>query len=120
MPVSTCHACESPLEDNDNFCRKCGIAVGHAPLPAVAQKASITIWKPQASPVVKGAAVMAAGTVGQFLVRRAVSALIGGGARPRKHRAIKLRGPRNDGMVDDAQIITETIMMRRVRIRRPA
>ena len=120
MPMSSCHACSFALEDNDNFCRQCGVAVGHAPLPAVAPKTFVTIWKPQASPVVKGAAVMAAGTVGQFLVRRAVSALVGGGARPRRHRAIKLRGPRNDGMIDDAQIITETIMMRRVRIRRPA
>jgi hypothetical protein len=31
-----------------------------------------------------------------------------------------MRGGQDDGMVDDAQIITETIMMRRVRIRRPA
>lgn len=90
-----------------------------AQLPALTTKPSITIWKPQTSPVVKGAAVMAAGTVGQFLVRRVVSALLRDGSRPKKRRAIRLRG-NDDGMVDDAQIITETIMMRRVRIRRPA
>jgi hypothetical protein len=48
-----------------------------------------------------------------------VSNLLGGG-RPRKSRALKARGGRDDGMVDEAQIITETIMMRRVRVRRQA
>ncbi len=62
---------------------------------------------------------MAAGTVGQFLFRRAVRNLIGGG-RSRKAGAIQLRKPRErDGMADEAQIITEMVMMRRVRIRRP-
>jgi hypothetical protein len=120
MHSSTCPACSADLSEADNFCRNCGAAVASAQLPAVASKTSVTIWKPQASPVVKGAAVMAAGTVGQFLVRRAVSALLRDGSRPKKRRAIRVRGGQDDGMVDDAQIITETIMMRRVRIRRPA
>lgn len=120
MQSSVCTSCSFDLASADNFCRNCGAPVAEAQLPAVAAKTSITIWKPQASPVVKGAAVMAAGTVGQFLVRRAVGALLRDGSKPKKHRAIRLRGGADDGMVDDAQIITETIMMRRVRIRRPA
>jgi hypothetical protein len=43
------------------------------------------------------------------------------GNGPRKERALQVRRPRgDDGMVDEAQVITETIMMRRVRVRRQA
>ena len=79
----------------------------------------MTLWRPQASPVVKGAAVMAVGTIGQFVVRRAIGGLLGGSGR-RKKRSLFPSAVRNDGLVDEAQIITETVMMRRVRIRRPA
>jgi hypothetical protein len=81
---------------------------------------STTIWQPAVSPVVKGAAVMAAGTVGQFLFRRAVSTLLSGGRTRRAGTVPVKRGSGEDGMVDEAQIITETIMMRRVRVRRQA
>lgn len=80
----------------------------------------MTVWRPQASPVVKGAAVMAAGTIGQFVFRRVVSGLLGGGPRRRGARALRIRRRNDDGLVDEAQIITETVMMRRVRIRRQA
>lgn len=121
MNVPLCHACACALDDSDNFCRRCGIAAGHGTLPVVRKDASTTIWQPQVSPVVKGAAVMAAGTVGQFLFRRAVSSIFGNGGRPRQTKVVRLGHPRErDGMVDEAQIITETIMMRRVRIRRQA
>jgi hypothetical protein len=95
------------------------MAAASVNLPAVRQSATPAVWQPVVSPVVRGAAVMAAGTVGQFLFRRAVRNIIGGG-RPRKAGAIQLRRPRErDGMTDEAQIITEMVMMRRVRIRRP-
>lgn len=120
MNNPTCHACHAALDDSDNFCRQCGIAVGRAALPAVRGSALPAVWQPQVSPVVKGAAVMAAGTIGQFVFRRVVSSMLGGG-RPRKERALQVRRPRgDDGMVDEAQVITETIMMRRVRVRRQA
>ena len=120
MNTPACHACRATLDEADNFCRQCGIAIGRAPLPAVRGTSMPAIWQPQVSPVVKGAAVMAAGTIGQFVFRRMVSNLLGG-SRPRKSRAMKVRGGRgDDGMVDEAQIITETIMMRRVRVRRQA
>jgi hypothetical protein len=115
-----CSACGIGMDAGDNFCRRCGAGVAPSNLPAVRQPTATTIWQTNVSPVVKGAAVMAAGTVGQFLFRRMVSNLIGGGnARPRK--ALQVRRARgNDGMVDEAQVITETVMMRRVRVRRQA
>jgi len=118
MPDRACPSCESPLDTADNFCRQCGSAVG-ANLPVARRSStSVTLWKPHASPVVKGAAVMAAGTIGQFVVRRAIGSLISGGSR-RKRRSLLPVRRRDDGLVDEAQIITETMMVRRVRIRRP-
>lgn len=116
MNIAFCPTCGVNVDAEDNFCRQCGASTGRAQLPAVRTAALPMMWKPTVSPVVKGAAVMAAGTAGQYLLRRVVGGFTGGGRR----RAINLRRPRGgDGMVDEAQIITETVMMRRVRIRRP-
>jgi hypothetical protein len=113
-----CKACGIAMDADDNFCRRCGADARMNALPAVREAASPAVWRPNVSPAVKGAAVMAAGTVGQFLFRRAVNGLLGGG-RSHNPKAIQIRRPRDrDGMVDEAQIITETVMMRRVRIRR--
>jgi len=117
MSVPACHACQFELDQSDNFCRRCGIAVHESQLPAVRGIQTPTIWRPQASPVVKGAAVMAAGTIGQFVFRRMVSGVLGGGKRKSRDLRVARRDDR-DGFVDEAQIITETVMMRRVRIRR--
>lgn len=120
MSAPTCHACNFALDQGDNFCRRCGVAVGRARLPATRGSLAPATWQPQVSPVVKGAAVMAAGTIGQFVFRRMVSSVLGGRGK-RGERALKATRPRDrDGMVDEAQVITETIMMRRVRIRRQA
>ncbi len=118
MDIAFCPSCGSGVEADDNFCRRCGSSTGRAQLPAVRTSQLPVAWRPTVSPVMKGAVVMAAGTAGQFLLRRVVGGFVGGGKAPR--RAIGVKRPRGgDGMVDDAQIITETVMMRRVRIRRP-
>ncbi len=119
MNTGVCYVCHSTIDPDDNFCRRCGAAVGHAPLPAVRSHTVPMVWHPHIPRVVKGAAVMAAGTVGQYLFRRAIGRLLGGGEKGRQSRAIGAKSA-NDGMVDEAQIITETIMMRRVRVRRQA
>ncbi len=118
MQDSFCPSCGAGVGNDDNFCRKCGIAV-RAALPALRQNSVPTAWQPAVSPVMKGAAVMAAGTVAQFLLRRVVGNVLDA-ARPRKRSPLRITRPRErDGMVDDAQIITEMVMMRRVRVRRP-
>jgi len=118
MSATNCATCDNVLQPDDNYCRQCGAAQHEAGLPAPRPAMAVTLWRPQASPVVKGAAVMAAGTIGQFVVRKALGSLLSGGSRKRRRLIPALR--RNDGLVDEAQIITETVMMRRVRIRRPA
>ena len=114
-----CTKCGTAADASDNFCRQCGSASQASRLPAVRATSSAAIWRPVVSPAVKGAAVMAVGTVGQFLFRRAVGGMFGGNRR--KSNALQIRRPRQrgDGMADEAQIITKTVMMRSVRIRRP-
>jgi len=105
------------LAVDDNFCRHCGTSLSaiHG-LPAVRRPHSLTLWRSNVPPVVKGAAVMAAGTVGQYVVRRMITNIItGAGKKP--GRAVRKAG---DGMFDEAQVVTEMVMMRRVRIRRQA
>lgn len=120
MNGPSCLSCDRVLDAGDNFCRNCGLPVGSA-LPTVRSNMSTTVWQPTVSPVVKGAAVMAAGTVGQFLFRRMVSGLLGRHGHARASRGLPARRARtDDGLVDEAQIITEMIMTRRVRVRRQA
>jgi hypothetical protein len=116
-----CRACGIAMDSDDNFCRRCGAGANISALPTLRKTSTPTVWRPPTvTPAVKGAMVMAAGTVGQFLLRRAVTGVFGGG-RPNNAKAIQIRRPRErDGMVDEAQVITETVMMRRVRIRRPS
>ena len=116
MDASFCANCGNQIEAADNYCRQCG-AAARAGLPTVRQSSVPALWRPQLSPVVRGAAVMAVGTVGQYLLRRAVRGVVGG--RPAKTGTIQISQPKQkDGLADEAQIITETVMMRRVRIRR--
>src|SRR5262245_3726503 len=115
MSTRACSACTFAIDDADNFCRRCGLPLDDTALAGPRSNTSMTVWRPQASPVVKGAAVMAAGTIGQFVVRRAISSLVGGSGAKKKRRSLFPSRMRDDGLVDEAQIITETVMMRRVR-----
>ncbi len=112
-----CYRCGLPLSQDDNFCRRCG-ASRHAGVPALRADITPTVWRPAVPPIVKGAAVMAAGTIGQYVFRRLVNSVLTGGTKSNSRRS--LRVPQGDGMVDEAQIITETVMLRRVRVRRQA
>src|SRR5438067_8336555 len=117
MQTSDCYSCGLPLAADDNFCRRCGTSM-HAQVPAVRAEMTPAMWRPNVPPVVKGAAVMAAGTIGQYVFRRVVTGLLNGGARRPRRFVGWPRG--GDGMVDESQIITETVMLRRVRVRRQA
>jgi hypothetical protein len=117
MHTSDCYSCGSPLATDDNFCRRCGTSM-HAQVPAVRAEMTPAVWRPNMPPVVKGAAVMAAGTIAQYVFRRMVSGLLNAGTRKPRRFVGWPRG--GDGMVDEAQIITETVMLRRVRVRRQA
>jgi hypothetical protein len=116
MDAVTCSSCDAQIDLDDNYCRKCGAPMNRD-LPAVRVTSSIARWQPDVTPVVRGAAVMAAGAMGQFVFRRIVGNMLRGTGR--KPRAAQRRAGADDGLADEAHIITEMVMTRRVRLRRP-
>jgi hypothetical protein len=115
MNSATCTACDSSIDLDDNFCRRCGAAVSRG-LPEVRANSAVVRWQPDVPPVVRGAAVVAAGAMGQFMLRRFASSVFRRSRRGTK--ALQRQQKQDDGLADEAQIITEMVMMRRVRLRR--
>jgi predicted amidophosphoribosyltransferase len=121
LDTVACGRCASPCDLDDNFCRRCGLALGEARLPSVRSQPSLpAVWQPRLRAVVmKGAAFIAAGTLAEVLVRRmvrrALAPLTGSRSSNGKKRAQLV--PSYD-TTDDAQVVSETFLMRHIRIRR--
>ena len=123
-PLETiiCGRCATACEAEDNFCRHCGMALQDRPLPSVRQAAPLpAVWRPRVpGAVVRGAAFVAAGTIAEALVRRMVRRALGrtAGARAPAARSRRAAVVRPEPMPDDAQVVSDTVLFRRVRIRR--
>lgn len=124
--VLLCPECGTPYDPADDFCRRCGAPVSDRRLPAVRRNYQPVAWQPPVPALVQGAAVLAAGTVAEILIRK----LIGRFFRPRSLLPILRRPgktpleivPRDDEemeeMEPEAQIESQTVVFRRVRLRR--
>lgn len=117
-----CGRCATVCDPEDNFCRQCGLPLYDDQLPAVRNGRDLpVVWQPPLpAAVVKGAAFVAAGTVAEFLVRRLVSRAL---SRRPPTRAVAPReaqpvAAREAPLPDDAQMLSETFFLRRVRFRR--
>lgn len=114
-----CRRCDAPYDLDDNYCRRCGAALrdGVLPAPRDANAFTTTVWEPRVpSAVMKGAAVVAAGT----LARVAMRALVGRMLRPRRKAGRDDRAVRplsSDGLSGDVHFLSETLIVRRVRVR---
>lgn len=119
-----CGRCAAPYDPEDRFCRKCGGPVSNIRLPAVRQVYSPVPWHPPSQVIVRGAAVVAAGALTEFVVRRIARRLF----RPRNllpvlrnvgQDRVRLVKRSDDAEVEpDAQIESETIVLRQIRLRR--
>lgn len=103
---ASCHACGA-----DQRSRRLPVKRAAPPLPAV--------WRQAAPAVARGAALIAAGVIGEWLLRsaakKAVSAPFGGG----KGRKGKSLARSKDGALPEGVLaISETVIRRRVVIRR--
>jgi len=120
-----CSTCEAYAPPNDNFCRRCGTAVQHSVrnlrLP---MKRSLSqppaIWQQAAPAVARGAALIVAGFAAEWLLRsaarKAVSLPFGGtGHAP---RGLALARRRGDQPANDTLAVSETILVRRLILRR--
>lgn len=123
-----CARCGTACDLGDNFCRQCGLALrADAPrqLPVPHEGILPAVWRPPVpTMVVRGAAVVAAGTLAEMMVRRLVRSVFGGGAKRSRETTLPARSangavaPREDAMPEDTQMVSETLLLRRIRFRR--
>ncbi len=114
-----CQRCDARYDVDDNYCRACGSSL-RAGVPALRDEAAFatTVWEPRVpSVVVKGAAVVAAGTVARVVLRGLVNYALGS-RKSRTKRGQTLTGPVQANVIEDARLISETLIVRRVRVDR--
>ena len=118
-----CPLCSAAYDDGDNFCRRCGASLDGSRLPAVRDSYDVVPWQSPVPALVRGAAVVAVGTLAEMLVRR----LVGRALRPGRARLPVKRAAEesasapvepNDSLPADTQLVSETLLLRRVRLRR--
>jgi hypothetical protein len=120
LDSTICARCEFACDLDDNFCRRCGLALGEARLPSVRQAGLPAVWQPRLRAVaIKGAAFIAAGAVAEMMARRMVRralAPLAGVRPPNGRQRVQVVPSRTE--LDDAQVVSETFLMRHIRIRR--
>lgn len=124
-PLETllCGRCAQVCDPEDNFCRQCGLPLREQYLPSVREgRALPAVWQPSLpAAVVKGAAYIAAGTLAQRLLRSLLRRAFQRRRQPPRTPARRSKGevvPRQEELPEDVQVVSETFLLRRVRIRR--
>jgi hypothetical protein len=126
-----CARCGTSHQLSDDFCRRCGAALRAGRLPVIRDQRSRAPvpWRETVPVVVRGAAVVAAGTLAEAVLRRLIVRALRRGVRPsnkpgrqlwplarrRQDKAAVLERPEPDG--DGDQVVSETFLFRRVRLR---
>jgi hypothetical protein len=118
-----CPACGAPYGPEDGFCRKCGASLSGRRLPAVRRDYQPTVWQPPVPLIVQGAAAVAAGTIAEILLRKLVGRIF----RPRSllpvlrqanKKPLEISEQDGEEMEPEAQMESQTVVFRRVRLRR--
>ena len=113
-----CSRCAAAYDADDNFCRHCGLTLTEALLPSVRQPAMPAVWQPRLrGAVVRGAVYIAAGALGRRLIIALARRALGPSARPSlpaKRTVAQIDEP----LGEDTQLVSETFLLRRIRIRR--
>lgn len=117
-----CGRCATVCDLEDNFCRHCGMALGEQRLPLRRDQRLPAVWRPRVpAVVVRGVAVVAAGTLAELLARRLVRGAVRRVASvtrlPLRRERARITPLRDDGDVD-AHIVSDTLLVRHVRVRR--
>ncbi|OGO50590.1 MAG: hypothetical protein A2148_04915 [Chloroflexi bacterium RBG_16_68_14] len=124
-PLETlfCGRCATVCDPEDNFCRQCGLPLREQYLPSVREGRELpAVWQPSLpAAVVKGAVFVAAGTLGQRLLRSLLRRALQRRRPAPRTPARRAKGevvPRQEELLEDIQLESETFLLRRVRIRR--
>ena len=130
-----CPRCGSSHDRGDSFCRRCGAALHASRVPMVRDEQSYVPvpWRGTMPVVVRGAAVVAAGTLAEAVLRRLVALALRGRGRPsdqpvrqagRRTRQPARRQPEKAEVVEPSEpagdgdlVVSETFLFRRVRLR---
>ena len=117
-----CLTCGSEGTLEDNFCRRCGAAQRNSRLPVKRTAGPPVLWHRAAPALAQGAALIAAGVVAEWLLRSATRGAVRlpllawkRSQRP-KSKAVALR--QKDSLPEGGLAISETVIMRRVILRR--
>ncbi len=118
-----CGRCVNAYDPEDNFCRQCGAPLHDPQLPSVRDEAGLpAVWRPPLrAVVVKGAAFVAAGTMAEMLIRRLVRGALGrrpGAPQSPVRREATPATERDETADGDAEMVSETLLLRRIRFRR--
>jgi len=131
--LSRCPGCGRSHDPEDSFCRHCGAALRGTRVPMVRHGSSYALapWREGLPIAVRGAAVVAAGTLAEAILRRLIGRALRRSTRPssgagRQANLPSRRQAEKAELVDgsevtygDDQVVTETFLFRRVRLRRP-
>ena len=131
--LSRCPSCGGGRDADDNFCRRCGAAFHGTSVPIVRDSDSYALepWRGGLPVALRGAAVVAAGTLAEAILRRLIGRVLrrtalrspatgrqaNPSSRPRADKAEL--ADRSPTLYDDDHVVTETFLFRRVRLRRP-
>ncbi len=119
-----CEHCGASYDPDDGFCRRCGAPLLGSQVPAVRRDYQPVVYRRPAVPiVVQGAAAIAAGTLAEIILKRVIKRVF----RPRSllsalrrnaKKSTRVEKHQDDGEEPDAQIESETIVLRQIRLRR--
>jgi len=132
--TSRCPDCSAPYELDDNYCRQCGMFLAAVrPLPAVVpprETRALEATRPGLpAPVTRVATAIAVGTAlqigmgiaGKLLANQAAGRVLNAQVKPRgkqKQRAAQVPARREEDPNAGASAVSETLIIRRVWIRR--
>jgi ribosomal protein L40E len=111
-----CERCGVYASRADGHCRKCGAALTNLRLPVKRAPAAPTLWRQAAPVLARGVGLVALGVAAEM----ALTALAKGALRLPARRSTKSRLParRNGEIPEGTYAVSETVVMRRVTLRR--
>ncbi|HEU4759897.1 MAG TPA: zinc ribbon domain-containing protein [Dehalococcoidia bacterium] len=112
-----CPKCGAYGALDDNFCRRCGATTRNSRLPVQRRGQPPVVWRRAAPAVVRGAALVAAGVAAEWLLRTAARRALGL-ALPPAHPKGRALVTRRRSQPDGGVAVSETVVMRRVIVRR--
>jgi len=110
-----CENCDAYATRSDRYCKSCGAELRNARLPVKRARMQPTIWSQAAPVLARGAALVALGVVAEAVIRALATGALRSSPPSRESKRLPVRREdAGDGIV----AVSETVVMRRVIVRR--